>query len=96
MPKGFRESLDEKDWYGPLSDLIYTIYVLVRDALEILALMGIASCVKWLLGYLKVPPVQIYSFEIQADQIVKNFDYMLLVLFLGVQGFRLAKSMIKT
>jgi hypothetical protein len=96
LSKGLREQLAEKDWSGPTSDLIYTVFLLLRDALEILALLAIALCVKWLLGYLNVPPIQIYDFEIRAEQIVKNFDYMLLVLFLAVQAFRLLRGMIRS
>ena len=69
--------------------------MLAKDGLEILALMGIALAVKSLLGLMEVPPLEIAGVEIQAAQIVKNFDYMLLFIFLAVQGFKLIRSMIK-
>jgi hypothetical protein len=58
--------------------------------------MGIALSVKALLGLMEVPPLVVFGVEIQAAQVVKNFDYMLLLMFLGVQSFRLLKSMIKS
>jgi hypothetical protein len=96
LPKGFWKSLAEKDWNGPVSDLVYTVFLLVKDGVEILALMGIALSVKALLGLMEVPPLVVFGVEIQAAQVVKNFDYMLLLMFLGVQSFRLLKSMIKS
>jgi hypothetical protein len=96
LPKGFCESLAKKDWNGPISDLIYTVFLLVKDGVEIVALMAIALGVKALLGLMEVPPLVIFGIEIQAAQVVKNFDYMLLLMFLGVQGFKLFRSMIKS
>jgi hypothetical protein len=94
LPKTLRENLAEKDWGGPSADLIYTIFLLMRDGAEILALMGVAAGVERLLELLNWPAIHIYEKEIHAEQIIKNFDYALLILFLVVQGFRLFKNMV--
>ncbi len=94
MPKTLRESLAEKDWGGPSADLIYTIFLLLRDGAEILALIAVAAGVERLLELLNWPAIRIYETEIHAEQIVKNFDYAVLILFLVVQGFRLFKNMV--
>jgi hypothetical protein len=95
VPKSLRESLAEKDWSNPTSDLIYTVFLLAKDAIEIVSLMAIALAVKLLLGLMKVPSLEIAGYEIQAAQIVKNFDYMLLLVFLCVQAWKLFRSMMK-
>lgn len=91
---GFRKSIEEKDWGGPFADLIYTVYLLLKDAAEILALMGIGAALKALLELMKTPPITVYGETIEVGQILKNYDYTLLFAFLVIQGYRLLKSMI--
>ena len=95
IPKTREEAFGGKDWWVPLADLIYTVFLLLLDGLAIVALMGFAQVVKFLLILMGVPPVEIYGVEIHAAQILKNFDYVLFLLFLLIQGFKLLRSMTK-
>jgi hypothetical protein len=95
VPKTRQEAFGEKDWWVPLADLIYTVFLLLLDGFAIVALMGFAQVVKYLLVLMGVPPVEIYGVEIHAAQILKNFDYVLFLLFLLIQGFKLLRSMTK-
>jgi hypothetical protein len=96
LPKSRSEAFSEKDWWTPLADLIYTVFLLLLDGLAIVALMGLAQVVKYLLGLIGVPPVVISGVEIHAAQILKNFDYFLFLSFLLIQAFKLLRSMTRT
>jgi hypothetical protein len=96
LPKSRIEAFSEKDWWSPLADLSYTVFLLLLDGFAIVALLGLAQVVKYLLGLMEVPPVTIYGEKIYAADILKNFDYILFLAFLVIQAFRLLRSMTKT
>lgn len=96
MPKSFREAFSSKEWWEPLAKLSNTIFLLFLDGVRILALMGFAEIVKHFLNLWGVPPVTIGEFQIHASQILKNFDYVLFVLFLLIQGWHLVVAMVKS
>jgi hypothetical protein len=96
MPKSFKEAFCSKDWWGPLSEASHTVFLLLLDGVRILALMGFAEIVKHFFSLWGVPAIAIGEFEIHASQILKNFDYVLFVLFLLIQGWHLVLGMVKS
>ncbi len=87
--KTFGEAFNEKDWWGPLADTIHTIFLLLLDTLEITGLLALAFGLKKALAELSLPPIMIGSSEVTAAQIIKNFDYGVLIAFLIAQAARL-------
>ena len=80
--------MDEKDWAEPVVEVLHTAYLLVWDALKIAALFGIARGLEAFLEYLHIKPIKISTSEIMAADIIQNFDYALLLIFLGMLLFR--------
>lgn len=91
MPKTFKELWAGKDWAGPIVELLHTAFLLLLDAIQILALFGIAEGLEKLLKYLHIKPITIYGQDYGATDIIKNFDYMLLIMFLVALVWRFGK-----
>jgi hypothetical protein len=83
-PKSIEKHLKEKDWAGPIVNVIHAAYLLFLDAVQIGVLFGIATGLDELLEHLHVKPIELERFNltIEATEIIKNFDYMLLLMFL--------------
>ncbi len=89
LKKSINEAFGQKDWWSPLADTIRTVFLLLLDTIEIAGLLALAWSLKALLDQVALPPLVIGTWEVTATQIIKNFDYGVLVAFLMAQAVRL-------
>lgn len=82
----------QRDWGGPVIEVIHTAYLLVLDAIQISALFAITQALEWMLERISIKPLVIFGRSLDAIEIVQNFDYALLVLFLTVLIWRLKEA----
>lgn len=89
----FWDDWNKKDWNGPLVEMLHTAFLLALDTVKILILFGLATGLEKLLDYMGVKKLHLFGHEYAASQIIENFDYTLLVMFLLALIWRVGSNL---